>query len=432
MSVSRSISLAVLRGLLRAARKLDKDPKLRAFIQINRDDQDEDHRLAKLTSQEMATPKTDAPGQQASPSELLRAWMGGGDKYVPAIPTPRSATDAVLKEWRKASSAQVGSASSSSTQGNLPSGDDVFRVLRTLGRAVGQSHRSESASNHEAGEAKDFSITAESTLCIRKGNLLVAHPMLRGSFSRQVVLVCDHHDERGTYGLVISKNLKGAELRDIAPSLRHVKGNSKKNEDGDAVGGNEVGDTKSHSDEEIEGDEVDFPENLQGNSISWGGPVPGFQILHSVPDTVGGGVEVVPGLYCGGKLDRFACSKTGNDNDDDDVFIESTSLRCFVGEASWFPGQLQRELSEGTWFMTEVDYDKNAQFWQMLISDTFLTEADDDCDEDGVVEKGEDPNAKPKAGHGVHSAGMWRTVLRSMGGEYSSMAALPCLDAEDD
>ena len=170
------------------------------------------------------------------------------------------------------------------------------------------------------------------------GDLLVATPVLRDeNFYRTVVLLCVHGEE-GTVGLVINRPL-------------HI----------------DVG---------------EFISDLHGqSSLHFGGPVKKdiVSYLHRFGDRIRASLPVLDGVHFSGLYE------------DVQVLIHSgevsySDCRFFAGFSSWGPGQLEREIEEGSWFVTRGE--------RSLI---FSSRAED----------------------------LWGIVLRHMGGEYAWLSNFP-------
>lgn len=138
--------------------------------------------------------------------------------------------------------------------------------------------------------------------------LLVAMPqLLDPNFKRAVVLLI-HHDDEGTFGLVVNR-LSDIPARTLCDNL------------------------------EIEwhGDST--------TPLAWGGPVQpntGWVLFgKDAPDAIEDANEVAPGLSVAGSLDtlrKIAVHPPGQ-------------LRVLLGYAGWGPHQLEDELAQGAWLL---------------------------------------------------------------------------------
>ena len=139
-----------------------------------------------------------------------------------------------------------------------------------------------------------------STHPVSSGFLLVASPDLLDPNFRQTVVLILHHDDEGSYGLVLNRPL-GKSLGDVLPDV----------------------DPRS----------VDVP-------VLQGGPVQ-TDMLQFVSGREVGGRVVLPGVVVGVSLEE--CLESG---------VVGDGLRAYAGSSGWGAGQLERETSEGSWIVT--------------------------------------------------------------------------------
>lgn len=171
-----------------------------------------------------------------------------------------------------------------------------------------------------------------------KGKLLISAPHLTDIFKRSVIYLVEH-DEKGSVGFVLNKPIK------------------------------------FNVDEVIE----DFPEF--NSKVFLGGPVQTelVNFIHKNPGKIDGGYEVQNGIYWGGNFSSLRLLVEANSVNPDDV-------KFFVGYAGWSAGQLDDEMKENSWYVT----DANEEF-------IFSTEP----------------------------GKLWQSVLKSMGGEYITLSTFP-------
>jgi putative transcriptional regulator len=170
------------------------------------------------------------------------------------------------------------------------------------------------------------------------GKLLIAEPFLNDpNFTRSVILLCEHGDE-GSVGFVLNKATE-LTLGDLLPDL--------------------------------------YTPLLQ---VHQGGPVQldTLHMLHRMPQAFGGN-EIFPGVYWGGSYDALQEIIMNN-------AYQPMDLRLFVGYAGWSPGQLEKELGEGAWLVTDLSQDI-----------LFETDADK----------------------------IWKEAINSLGKQYSYLANMP-------
>ena len=174
---------------------------------------------------------------------------------------------------------------------------------------------------------------------ISKGSLLIAKPFLGDpNFERGVILICDYNAQ-GSFGFVLNQ-VTDMFLGDVLEETIYQ----------------------------------DVPLHL-------GGPVEKntLHFIHRRPDLIHGGSEIMDGVYWGGDFNHLKTMLNMNTIYQDDV-------RFFIGYSGWGEGQLDDELGEDSWIVTNTSSD-------------FL--------------------------FGTPPGSFWREILRSMGGEYRSIAHYP-------
>ena len=171
-----------------------------------------------------------------------------------------------------------------------------------------------------------------------KGNLIIAEPFLGDkNFERSVAILCEHN-EQGSFGLVLNQqtNLK---LDDV---MENVYG--------------------------------DLP-------LFLGGPVEQntLHFIHRLGTQITGTIEIGNGIYWSGNFEEVkTLINIGK--------ITEKDIRLFVGYSGWGSGQLEGEMKQNSWIVSETD----ANF----IFDTPTKE-------------------------------FWRAVLKRMGGEYKVLSNYP-------
>ena len=137
------------------------------------------------------------------------------------------------------------------------------------------------------------------------GLLLVSEPLLPDpNFERSVILLCAH-DEEGSLGFVLNK-----------------------------------------PEESLLGELIEWPGESRLPVFN-GGPVQQdtLQVLHRVAD-LEGAIEVVPGVFWGGELEVLReCALQGR--------LVEADTRFFLGYSGWSAGQLEEELKERTWIVSD-------------------------------------------------------------------------------
>ena len=172
-----------------------------------------------------------------------------------------------------------------------------------------------------------------------QGSLLVSEPFLLDSYFKRAVVLLSEHDEKGTLGFILNKPTD-------------VKLN-------DAVD--------------------DFPDF--DVPLYFGGPVETDTLfyIHTIGPMLEGAKEIVPGIWWGGDYDQLKFFI-------DTKQIRSDQIRFYAGYSGWEPKQLDSELKEKSWLISNG----NKQF-------TFFD--------------------NPRT--------LWSQVLRTMGNEYAILANFP-------
>jgi putative transcriptional regulator len=160
------------------------------------------------------------------------------------------------------------------------------------------------------------------------GKLLLSEPSLRDFyFSRSVVLLIEHTLKEGTVGLILNKpiNLLMKEVVKEFPTS-------------------------------------DFP-------LFLGGPVHPDRLfyLHTLGERVTGSIEVIKGLYWGGEIDKLM-------NLIDLKMVTPKEVRFFIGYSGWEPKQLDREMKEESWIVTQATLKtimagKPEKLWSKMIKE---------------------------------------------------------------
>ena len=145
-----------------------------------------------------------------------------------------------------------------------------------------------------------------------KGVLLIAEPSIIGdvSFNRSVVLLAEHN-ENGSVGFILNKPLK-YRLKDFLPEV-----NSK---------------LRVYNGGPVEQDNLYF--------------------IHTVPDLVPESVEISHGIYWGGDFNVVLDMLMSNELNEDQI-------QFFLGYSGWSAEQLQDELKENSWVVTENELKDN-------------------------------------------------------------------------
>jgi putative transcriptional regulator len=162
---------------------------------------------------------------------------------------------------------------------------------------------------------------------LTRGVLLVASPNLAdANFHQTVVLLCEYGPE-GSLGVILNRPTDIL-VSEALPQIAVLKGTSYR--------------------------------------VFWGGPVQqsGILMLFRVVQVPSGARPVLDGIYLGGNLEAL-----------DRVITQpkpTETFRAFAGYAGWAPGQLEFEMSLGSWAVIAGDavtiFDKDPdELWQDLV-----------------------------------------------------------------
>jgi putative transcriptional regulator len=171
------------------------------------------------------------------------------------------------------------------------------------------------------------------------GQLLAAEPFMSDPyFNRAVIQLCEHNEE-GSLGFIINKPIEMA-LQDLIPGM---------------------------ADSDLK--------------VYYGGPVQtdSLQYLHNVGHLLEDSRMVSPGIYWGGDFEKVKFLLENR-------LILSDNIRFYIGYSGWSEGQLEEELSYGSWLVGQSD-----------------------------------PNYLFK----IRPSEVWQEVLRLKGGNYSVISSMP-------
>ena len=160
----------------------------------------------------------------------------------------------------------------------------------------------------------------------KKGHLLIAEPSTIGdvSFNRSVVLLAEHNDE-GSIGFILNKPLNYT-INDLLPEI-----------------------------------EASF-------KIYNGGPVEqdNLYFIHNIPEIIPNSIEISNGIYWGRDFETTKhLINTGE--------INKNNIRFFLGYSGWSVNQLEMEMQENAWIVSENSLKKKLlskssnQFWKEKI-----------------------------------------------------------------
>ncbi|MFK8058492.1 MAG: YqgE/AlgH family protein [Polaribacter sp.] len=143
-----------------------------------------------------------------------------------------------------------------------------------------------------------------------KGKLLIAEPTILNdsSFNRTIILITEH-TLKNSVGFILNRPLEYT-VNDLLPEL-----------------------------------DCSF-------QIYQGGPVEqdNLYFVHTVPDLIPDSIEVENGIYWGGNFESLRNLLNNNE-------IEPSEIRFFLGYSGWSKDQLEDEMSQNSWFVSENDFE---------------------------------------------------------------------------
>ncbi|MDD2380203.1 MAG: YqgE/AlgH family protein [Mariniphaga sp.] len=142
----------------------------------------------------------------------------------------------------------------------------------------------------------------------QKGRVLIAEPFLPGDFFNRSVIFLVAYSNKGAVGFILNKKVDLA-IHQVMPGFP-----------------------------EFEGD------------LCLGGPVATDSIyyIHKLGKKLPGSIHVMGNLFWGGDFDILKHQILSG-------LIQPSDIRFFVGYSGWDSGQLEREINEDSWLVTDVE-----------------------------------------------------------------------------
>lgn len=142
----------------------------------------------------------------------------------------------------------------------------------------------------------------------RKGRILISEPFLPGNFFNRAVILLVAHSKKGSIGFILNKKAE-LQIQDMISGF-----------------------------EDFEAD------------VFVGGPVSTDSIyfIHRRADLIPGSIPVLNDIHWGGDFIELKKLVTLG-------IIQLSDVRFFLGYSGWDNGQLEREISEDSWLVNDVD-----------------------------------------------------------------------------
>jgi putative transcriptional regulator len=158
-----------------------------------------------------------------------------------------------------------------------------------------------------------------------KGKLLISEPTLLDSYFKRSVIILAEHNESGSVGFILNKRV---EFR-LSEAIEELK-------------------------------DFNFP-------LYFGGPVKRDNLfyIHNLGDKIEGSMPIGDGLFWGGNFDTLKELILDGKATEKDV-------KFFLGYSGWEPEQLNREMQENSWFVSNstkdlIMKDSDSELWRTVM-----------------------------------------------------------------
>jgi putative transcriptional regulator len=141
----------------------------------------------------------------------------------------------------------------------------------------------------------------------KQGHVLIAEPFLSGSYFNRSIILIASYSEKGAVGFILNKKV----------------------------------------DYPVEDIFVDFPDFEA--DIHIGGPVgtDSVYFIHTLGDLIPGSTLIKENLYLGGDFNSLKLQiQLG--------LVDQSQVRFFLGYSGWDAGQLEEEINENSWLVTDI------------------------------------------------------------------------------
>ena len=162
----------------------------------------------------------------------------------------------------------------------------------------------------------------------KRGNILISEPLMNDfHFGRSVILLIDHEESEGTFGIIINKKLNASvsQIVDVFPDFEAA--------------------------------------------VYLGGPVADNQLffIHTLGELIPDSSPILDGLYWGGEVETLkTLISTGIANED--------NTRFYLGYSGWDSGQLVSELVRNTWLISHITPEQMFNIPEEAMWQTFVNQ----------------------------------------------------------
>ncbi|HEX2394218.1 MAG TPA: YqgE/AlgH family protein [Bacteroidales bacterium] len=160
----------------------------------------------------------------------------------------------------------------------------------------------------------------------QKGRILISEPFLMDNYFKRSIVLITEHTEEGTVGFVLNKpiNMKVNEIMSDFPKINSI--------------------------------------------VSLGGPVQTntLHYIHTLGDIIPGSVKVIDQIFWGGEFGVIKrLLETGT--------LNNENIRFFLGYSGWQANQLDDELNDNAWVVSEIRPDEimmpmSKMFWNKALN----------------------------------------------------------------
>jgi putative transcriptional regulator len=172
----------------------------------------------------------------------------------------------------------------------------------------------------------DFLNIDHENLIPKQGRVLISEPLLSDTYFKRSVVIVTEYSEQGAVGFVLNKPID-IPLNDVLDDFPNF-------------------DAKVYIGGPVEKDTIHF--------------------LHTLGDVVPNSVHIIDNIYWGGDFDTLKDLVAAG-------IVKSDQVRFFLGYSGWNPKQLDEEIENNAWLVTEMDAEKimqaNKNIWKQTLDE---------------------------------------------------------------
>jgi putative transcriptional regulator len=172
----------------------------------------------------------------------------------------------------------------------------------------------------------DFLNIDHENLIPKQGRVLISEPLLSDTYFKRSVVIVTEYSEQGAVGFVLNKPID-IPLNDVLDDFPNF-------------------DAKVYIGGPVEKDTIHF--------------------LHTLGEVVPNSVHIIDNIYWGGDFDTLKDLVAAG-------IVKSDQVRFFLGYSGWNPKQLDEEIENNAWLVTEMDAEKimqaNKNIWKQTLDE---------------------------------------------------------------